>query len=157
MRRRTLLVLGALVLSLVAADTGEVSYSVKVDSGLHPRMKAEDIAQLALARLTKPVEGVDVDQGGEPKLVPEAPKILEIRCTTLDKFIEMFDIATGEVSRRPVWFVRAKGQFTNFRVPPDKPFAVHPSGYFVFDDETGEIVAMGSNEPPSRTIPSPDE
>lgn len=154
---RRILAIGALALSLVAADAAEISYSVRVDSGINPRMKAEEVAQLAVARLSKQVEDIEVGQGGETKLVPEAPEILEIRCTTLDKFIEMFDIETGEVDRRPVWFVRAKGDFTNYRVSPDKPFAVHPSGYFVFDDETGKVIAMGSNEPPSRTVPRPDD
>jgi hypothetical protein len=43
----------------------------------------------------------------------------------------------------PVWVVRARGHFVGGRTPPGVKPVVAKSGYFVIDDNSGEILEMG--------------
>lgn len=42
-----------------------------------------------------------------------------------------------------VWVVRAEGAFVGLRIPPGADPIVSPTGYFIVDDATGEIIEMG--------------
>jgi hypothetical protein len=147
-----------LMIACAAMAEEQPRYSVKIDEGLSPRMRAEDVAQLAVTRLARGLERMDVDPTtGEPRLVPATPEVLELRCMTYDKFFKIRDKDTGELERRVVWLVRAKGEFVNHRTPEGQPSSVHDAGYLIFDDSTGRVVAFGSTEPPVRTVPKQDE
>jgi hypothetical protein len=62
----------------------------------------------------------------------------ELRCSTLDRFFEMFDSAKGEVNRRPVWRMSFEGYS------------------LLIDDGTGEIIGGGGRAWPfPHSTPSP--
>jgi hypothetical protein len=135
----------------------QAGYSVKIDEGLSPRMRAEDVAQLAATRLARGLERMEVDPTtSEARIVPASPEILEVRCMTYDRFFKIRDKETGELEQRVVWLVRAKGEFVNHRTSEGQPASAHDTGYLVFDDTTGRVVAFGSTVPPVRTAPKHD-
>jgi len=105
-------------------------YPVEIAPGLAPQMTPHDVAQvLAHSRVSR---------------------ILSMECVRGDPWkTTRQDNPAETFGPDVVWVVRAKGAFVSRRSWPGKGPIVRSSGFYVLDDETGQIIARG-------TLPRPE-
>jgi hypothetical protein len=103
--------------------------AITVPHDLVTRLSVEQVTDLVMAELGPGAEITEIDA---------------LRDRVLARAVEprAFRPAPGTATG-PVWIVRARGRFEGRRVPPGAPYVVAPTGFFVVDDATGDIVEMG--------------
>ena len=136
-----LLLLGVFSLTFdVRADPP--SFAVEIAPGLSPRKAPNDVAQIILSRLAEPQIVVPGEEG-KPQLVPPAPRIVKMECVPGDPWkTSREDNPEQRIGPDVVWVVHAKGSFVSHRGPGRS--IVRDYGFYVVNDETGEVIAVGS-------------
>ena len=127
----------ALVLMIVVRALGGVEFSARIEDGLQPRLSTADVKAIAVTELDTMAGAVGKPGGGSAEAI----------ATTLDR-LDQFIVDTpilneaGWKDTSVVWVVRAHGTFVTFRGRSTEPRTAD-SGWFIVDDSTGEIIAMG--------------
>jgi hypothetical protein len=135
-RRYVILGAAAVVVVASAAAAGIVAvnatsgppYPVNISPGVNPHLPRDRVAQIVIERVPDAaIERMDVlaDDTHVQNLEPNAARPVEA------------------APIGPVWVVRARGHFVGRRTPPGTPPVVAKSGYFVIDDNSGDILEMG--------------
>ncbi|MCL4684173.1 hypothetical protein KJ059_05415 [Myxococcota bacterium] len=143
-----LLVLGLALGNEARAEPPD--FAVEIEPGLTSRMTPNDVAQVVLSRLAEP-QVVVPGAAGVPELVPPAPRILSMKLRSGNPWKTRMvrdDGSVEEIGSDVVWVVHAKGSFVSRRSWPGKGPIVRSSGFYVLDDETGQIIARGTLPPP---------
>ena len=117
--------------SAAGGATVEPPFSVRVHTGLDPRLDPSAVAEIAIEQLG---EGATVD---EMTLVPSDSDVRTIEPESA------LGPEPGAPTGGAVWVVRARGHFVGRRVPPGVPDVRSSTGYFVIEDATGDVRAMG--------------
>ena len=124
----SLIAAGATAAGIVAATSGP-AYPVHVPAGVNARLPRDGVALIVISRIgpDAAIERMDLltDDSGVRDIEPNAARPVDAP-------------PVG-----PVWVVRARGHFVGRRTPPGAPAATAKSGYFVIDDNTGEVLEMG--------------
>jgi hypothetical protein len=128
------------------ADEPEPNYSVYVDPELRPSLRAGDVAQTAREAMERsgklaaaPPSGADAAR--EPTAPATAP-ILSVDCVKGDEVGRVVGQSSLKRPGATLWVVRARGRFS--KSVPNGGTIENDSGYYVIDDATGVIVAVGS-------------
>jgi hypothetical protein len=107
-----------------------------------PESSVREIAIARLDRMSKAALGMGLIQ---------APKAFEITSVAAAKWSDIgsIELQAGGVGDSPdasriVWVVRGNGDFLVARTPPGREPWVGKTGYLLIDDETGEILGMGT-------------
>lgn len=123
-----------LALILLASCTAvRPTYSVSVESGVTVSRSVDDVAAIAVARLTAMAQ----EQG----LVSDGIEITDISAGRSGAPTSALDAGAT------IWTVRMNGPFYTNRVGPGAA-AIHAhTGAFQIDDATGQIIGMGMGMP----------
>lgn len=135
----SLVSLAAIVLFLAIAfrALGGVEFSASLDVGVQPGRSTADIEARVVSQLDMMADAAGKPRGGSAEAI----------ATTLDR-LDRFLADAPELSeagwgyKSVVWLVRAHGTFVTFRGRSTEPRTAD-SGWFILDDATGEIIAMG--------------
>jgi hypothetical protein len=99
--------------------------------GVAPKQNAEDVQDTVLDQ---------IGPNGVVEKVTVVPSKADLANVEADIGVPLGPEAE---SRGAVWIVRAQGNFVARRTPPGVPEARSPRGYYLVDDESGEIIGMG--------------
>jgi hypothetical protein len=131
-----------------AAQPATTAYTGSIPSGLSPRMSPAEVAQVVMPRLARPIASVSADPAtGRPRILPAPPVIISMSAIA-GPDLPQVDPRMSPNPYPVVWYVRATGAFTSFRVPFGVPPIRGRSGCYLIDDATGNVVGMGIDRPP---------
>lgn len=145
--KRIGIVILAGAMSLIGVGASQENYAVDIQTDRVPRMSPQEVARVVKSNLARPVESLVPGDSG-PQIEPGLPEITSMRLVTRDNVNKVTD-ENGQLDRRLVWVVHAKGRFVNFRVPRGSRPTVRNQGFYIISDETGNVLGFGSSTPES--------
>jgi hypothetical protein len=120
---------GAAVAGIIAVNaTSGPPYPVHIFPGVNPHLSRDRAAQIVIDHVPDAaIQRMDVlvDDTHVRDIEPNAARPVEA------------------APIGPVWVVRARGRFVGRHTPPGVPAVVGKSGYFVIDDNSGDVLEMG--------------
>lgn len=127
-------------LFLMGGVGGSATYIVDRDPDLVTKLSPENVAETVLDRLVSMERGATA-WGEAPASTPA--RILKVASRRADdvRSVEPNSAVTTETGA--VWIVRAEGTFIQSRGLLDSGKRIWSTGYFLIDDATGMILAMG--------------
>ncbi len=131
-----------------AADEPEPDYPVYVNPELRPSLKAADAARIAREAMersgktaTAPPSGTGTPEPGARAAAAATP-ILSVDCVKGDEVGRVVGQSSVKQPGATLWVVRVRGRFS--KSAPGGSTIQNDSGYYVIDDATGLIIAVGS-------------
>jgi hypothetical protein len=129
-----------------AADEAPPAYPVYVDPEVSPRLQAADVARTvreAMERSGKIAAAAPADPEASGARSAAGPSpILSVDCVKGDELATVVGRSSLRQPGATLWVVRARGTFT--KSVPGGGTIRNDSGYYVIDDATGLVVAVGS-------------
>ena len=120
-----------------AAPSAIADYVVHIAEGLDVAWTAAEAAAATLDQIARNEELLDETLA--------APRIVSVEAYAGSDVPGEFGGGNGNFSDWPViWVVRAEGTFTSFFGGPSANPSTGNDGYYVFDDETGDVIGAGS-------------
>lgn len=132
--------------SPAVADEPEPNYPVYVDPELSPSLRVGDVVQATREAMERSGKiAAAPPSGSDAARAPSAPTpspILSVDCVKGDDIGRVVGRSSLNRPGATLWVVRARGRFS--KSVPGGGTIDNDSGYYVIDDATGLIVAVGS-------------
>lgn len=127
-----------------AAALAAPEYPVHVDSEVQPALGVEDVVRIVQEAMQRAgrLTAAEAPGSAEARIAAEGSPILSVDCVRGDQVDRVVGRSSVKRQGATLWVVRARGRFS--KNVPGGGSIVNDSGYYIVDDATGTIIAVGS-------------